>query len=548
MGSSKNEVVPAEPRGVQIPQIVHLPPGVVSLDAAVECIELADSVGLYLDESQQYTINVGCGERADGRWAAYEMGDCESRQNGKGDTKIARALAGLYLWDEPLMIWTAHEFRTANESFLRIVSLIENNDDLRRQVLRIRYGNGEQAVEMLSGQRLKFAARTGGSGRGFADVSTLFYDEAQHLAGESVAASSGGSAVAENPQIWFAGSAGLRSSAHWWRMRRRALLGNGGLMRHPEGEPGTAGPFGYVEHTAEVVSIDDKGALRSVAPDPESLEARCTANPALGRKPRGIEAEWLDKQYALLGPELFSREHLTVWDPEPATEISHEPKINPEKWAATLRNLRPRVMPGAVTLAFAVCDRTRRASISVAAGSLGAPYSEVIEDRDGFGWLPKRLAELTKKWKPRKVGVDGGGPEASLIPLVLIEFEKQGLSIDLVHQFSTADLKAACGAWYTAIEEGRMSRASFRAADGERRGQSAIDDSVADAGERVMQNGWIFDRRTVKVSIAPLLSSVEAVFLLPESGSAPPATASSAPTPGPTSDRDLFRPSSRLNI
>lgn len=525
---------------------MHLPPGVVSLDAAEECIELADSVGMYLDESQQYTINVGCGERADGKWAAYEVGDAESRQNGKGDTKIARALAGLFLWDEPLMIWTAHEFRTANESFLRIVGVIEGSDELRRQVLRIRYGNGEQAIEMLDGRRLKFAARTGGSGRGFADVSTLFYDEAQHLDVESVSASSGGSAVAENPQIWFAGSAGLRSSTQWWRMRRRALAGNGGRMVHPDGAPGTE-PLGFVEHTAEVVWIDEKGALRSEAPDPESIEARCLANPALGRKPRGITAEWLDKQYGLLGPDKFSREHLTVWDPEPSTTVSHEPKVNAEKWAATLRNLRPRVVPGSVKMAFAFCDRTRRASITVAAGSLAAPYTETIEDREGFGWLPKRLAELVKKWKPAKVGVDGGGPEASIIPLVLLEFEKQGISVDVLQTFTTADMKAACGAWYTAVEEGRLSRASFRAADNERIGQTSIDEAVADAGERVMSNGWIFDRRTVSVSIAPLLSSVEAVFLLPESGLAKPVTAPSSP-PTPGSDRDLFRPKGRLNI
>ena len=542
--SSATEAASVELLGVQHPQIVHLPPGVVSHDAATEAIELAESVGLFLDESQQFTLHVGCGERADGRWAAAEVGDCESRQNGKGDTKIARALAGMFLWDEPLILWTAHEFKTANESFLRLVGLIESSDDLRSQVQRIRYANGEQGVELISGQRLKFTARSGSSGRGFADVSTLFFDEAQHLGIESVAAATGAMAVADNPQIWLAGSAGLSTSAQWWRMRRRALAGNGGRMRTPDGSPGTAGALGYVEHTAEVVSIDDKGVLHSVAPDPELPQARADANPALGVR---IRHEYLDNQYRILGPDKFAREHLTVWDPEPAEIVAHEPKIPAEPWAATLGNPRPSIERGRVVLAYAVCDRTRRASIAVAAGTLEEPYVEVIEDRDGFGWLPRVLVEKIRTWKPRAVGVDGGGPESSLTPTVLVELANNSMSIDLVTQLTTGEYKAACGAFYTAVVERRLARASFRAADNERIGQAQLDAAVADAAERVMGQGWIFDRRTITVSIAPLVSAVVACSLLPQARSVAPAAASSSPNDQPGSDRDLWRPG-RLQI
>jgi hypothetical protein len=218
--------------GVLEPQIVHLPPDVASLAAAEETIELADSYGICdgfpLDESQKITLRAGLGERADGSWAASTVGDFEPRQNGKNDTCNARELAGLILFGEQLILHTAHEFPTANESFLRLVAIFENWDDLRKRVARIRYANGEQGIELLSGQRLKYRARTGGSGRGFAKADLVVYDEAQHLQAEHVAASGPAKLANPNSQAWYMGSGGMGSSANAWRMRRRALAGNAG--------------------------------------------------------------------------------------------------------------------------------------------------------------------------------------------------------------------------------------------------------------------------------------------------------------------------------
>ena len=158
--------------GVQTPQIVHLPPNVASLAQAEDTIELANHYGIAgghpLDESQQFTLRAALGERADGTWAASTVADFEPRQNGKNDTIAARELAGLILFDEKLIIHTAHEFSTANESFLRLVAVFENNDELRSKVSKVRYANGEQAIILLNGARIKYRARTGGSGRGFA--------------------------------------------------------------------------------------------------------------------------------------------------------------------------------------------------------------------------------------------------------------------------------------------------------------------------------------------------------------------------------------------
>jgi hypothetical protein len=56
-------------------------------------------------------------ERADGKWAAFEVGLNVARQNGKGSILEARELAGLFLLGERLIIHSAHEFATSLEAF-----------------------------------------------------------------------------------------------------------------------------------------------------------------------------------------------------------------------------------------------------------------------------------------------------------------------------------------------------------------------------------------------------------------------------------------------
>jgi hypothetical protein len=49
--------------------------------------------GLILDPWQQFVLVNALGERADGRWAAFEVGVDVARQNGKGvDPRGARAV------------------------------------------------------------------------------------------------------------------------------------------------------------------------------------------------------------------------------------------------------------------------------------------------------------------------------------------------------------------------------------------------------------------------------------------------------------------------
>jgi hypothetical protein len=469
--------------GVLLPQIVHLPPNVVDHGAAVEAIELGDAYGVCdgfpLDDSQRFTLRAALGERADGSWAAATVGDFEPRQSGKNDTVATRELAGLILFGERLIIHTAHEFSTANESFLRLVGLFENWDDLRKRVSQIRYGNGTQAIELLTGQRLLYKARTGGSGRGFAKADLVVYDEAQHLKVEHVAASGPARLANPNSQAWYLGSGGLESSVNAWRMRRRALEGDGGR-------------FAYVEHTAERVSLVD-GRIVSVKPaDVLDREAWAEANPAYNW-PGRISDESLSDLFAELGAELFARECLCIWEPEPDIDDAVVPG---DVWAslvdsgseiASHRCYGLDVSPNRGWASFAAAGRRVDGRLHV----------EAPEHRPGTDWVLEYAVGLWEKFR-LPIRIDKTGPAASFIDLL------RNRLVEVV-EVSGAEVSQACGQFIdAALSDG------LRHLNG-----ASLNSSLRGAVLKTSGDAASWGRRVSKVDISALCAVTVAVGGVP---------------------------------
>lgn len=184
--------------GVQEPRISAVPP--YRSSSGQEVIDLCDQVGLKLDPWQQFVMHHSLGERDDGKWAAFEVGIIVSRQNGKYSIFEARELGGLFVLGEKLLLHSTHEFKTTLEHFRRVLFWLENVDWLRRRVKRIRTSHGEESVELLTGQRLRFVARTTGSGRGFSG-DLVILNEAFNLPDTAVDALMPTLSARPNPQL-----------------------------------------------------------------------------------------------------------------------------------------------------------------------------------------------------------------------------------------------------------------------------------------------------------------------------------------------------------
>lgn len=216
--STSSSLLPAE--GDQTPRVCVYPPYLRTAGPAV--VELAARGGVYLDPWQQFVLEHGLGIAEDGRWASRENGVVVPRQNGKGEIILARELGGLFLFDERLIVHTAHEFKTARDGFRRIKEVIDGCYDFRRRVKKIHEAHGEEGIYLNSGQRLLFMARSTGSGRGFSG-DCVFLDEAYNLDDRHMGALLPTLRARPNPQFWYFSSAPLPDSVQLHSVRRRAL-------------------------------------------------------------------------------------------------------------------------------------------------------------------------------------------------------------------------------------------------------------------------------------------------------------------------------------
>lgn len=450
----------AAPLGAQRPRVSHFPKGVSS--AGVEAVELAASAGLVLDDWQQFVLTHSLDERKDGKWAAFEVGLVVPRQNGKGSILEARELAGLFMFGEQLILHSAHEFKTAQEAFRRILFLVENTDDLRKRVARVRTSHGEEGIELKTGQRLRFVARSTGSGRGFS-ADCVILDEAYELSAASVGALLPTLSARVNPQIWYTSSAGKLSSSQLTLVRDR-------------GRAGKDARLAYFEWSAD--------------PSCDALDraAWASANPALGIR---IEPEFVEAEATALPEMEFRRERLGIWDDEIA---GADWVIPAEAWDACADGESEVEDP----VVFGIDVSMDRAHASVSVAGLradGLPAVEVVDFRRGTSWVVKRVVDLVGRHGALAVGLDPGGPSGSLIP----ELEA-ALDVPIV-TFSSRDLAQACGSFYDAVLSGQLRH----------RSQPELNLAVSSARKRPLGDAWAWARKGAASEITTLISSTLAL-------------------------------------
>lgn len=468
--------------GAQTPRIQVAPPSVTS--AGAEAVELAEAVGLHLDPWQRHVLDVALGERADSKWSAFEVGLWVSRQNGKGSVLEALELANLFLFDAELILHSAHEFKTAQEAFRRVLFLVENSDHLRKRVARVRTSHGEEGIELTTGARLRFVARSTGSGRGFSG-DLVILDEAYNLGAEQMAALLPVLSARPNPQIWYTSSAAMASSTQLHRVRQRALAGGDARLC-------------YFEWSAEE------------SDDPADPDVWAQANPALGIR---IEPEFVASEMAAMPLEVFRRERLGI--PDAAPIVSNEVIIPEGAWAAC----EDAASVAAGPLVFAVDVTPSREWSSVCAASLrpdGRVHVEVVARAKGVSWVPDWLAERVAVHKPLGVVLDPSGPAGTLVP------DLAARKVDVVLT-GARDMAQACGRFLDAVLEGRLAHI----------GQEPLSEAVAGARRRTLGDAWAWARRDTSVDLSPLVGVTLAAWKLAQPAPEP------APPPRVVSLSDL---------
>lgn len=459
-----------EPRVRSVPEY--------SFSSGVEAIELAESVGLRPDVWQQNAVMDILAEDESGKWAAFEAGLIVGRQNGKGAVLEVIDLADLFLFSagtrDFLSIHTAHEFKTAQEAFRRVLFWVENNDWLRKKVDRIRTSHGEEGIELLSGARLRFLARSGGSGRGFS-CDRLTYDEAYDLPEETVAASLPTMSARPNPQVIYTSSAPTSSVKS--NVLRRVMARGRCEPEERDGPPREPDPnLCYLEYSA-----DPKADL-----DDEAEWVR--ANP--GTESDRIRVEFIAKERAAMSEVAFARERLGILDENQGATV-----IDMATWGELADELSSPLDP--VAFAIDVSPDSAWSSIAVCGRRADRMlHVEVVERRRGTGWVVDRVEELVASWRPVSVTLDAIGPAGALLPA----FTERGISVDVV---SMTQYGQACALFKNAVDDRQLFH----------KGQTGLTAALESGRKRPLGDAglWGWHRRDT-TDITPLVASTLAVF------------------------------------
>ncbi|MEW2567641.1 terminase [Streptomyces sp. NPDC047070] len=503
-----------DPIGAQTPRIISTPhyrrvetgrwSGIedrAALDfrspAGQEAVELADDSGLKLDPWQKLGLHHSLAEDDEGRWTSFEVVQNVTRQNGKGGYLEARQVAGVMLFGDKLVVHTAHEFKTARESFRRLDQMIEGSYALSRRVKRVLRSHGEEGFEFHNGARILFLARTGGSGRGFSG-DLVIMDEAMSLRSAPIGALLPIMSARHNPQLVYTCSAGIGAeSEQLATLRARALAGTS----QPD-ESLTYLEWSIVPHTRECPRDEDGRIVCDEHDHRDDVRAWQRANPALGIR---IRVQAVRRELATMRPDLFDRERLGVGE---------YPEVAEDSWQvideATWKGLAvPRsALEDPVSFAIDTNPERTYTAISVAGAAGEDRHVEVVAHRPGTDWVIDWAAERDEKWKPCAWVIDEGGPAGSLAA----ELRKRlagdhpvgsGLGRDhLVVAPKVRQLTQACGQFYDRTQNGTLRHL----------GQAPLTSAVAGAKKRDLSDAWAWTRRSEGTDVSPLVSATYALW------------------------------------
>lgn len=487
---------------------------------STEMLAWAPHIGYDLDPWQEWWLTEATGTLPDGKWAAMENYLVVSRQNGKNQCLEIRELAGLFVFGEKLIIHTAHEFKAAAEHFRRVRDVVTGYDELRKRVKSVTTSHGDEAIELRHtptlifgpggrmvrksiAPRLRFLARSRGSGRSFT-ADAVVYDEAMILSDEQVGASMPTMSAVPNPQLIYTASAGYKDSIQLGSVRRRVIRKDPTLM---------GAEWSISPHTDSCPRDELRGrstngyVVCSLHDDRDDPASWAKANPALGVR---ITVRHVAQEMASMSTVTFDRERLGVGDWPMEDEAWAV--ISKEHWEACAVP-----DPGGATrpLVFAVDVDPDMLSASIAAcwyrpvpgqdGQRGTeiPVIEIPQGchREGVSWVIPRLAELRRKWRPVVVAMPKNGAASGLID----DAVKTGIDVMTA---SSADEAAAFSLIVTAARSRGVNHLGEALAPG-------MWHAVARAETRdVGDGGHAWSRRDSESDITPITAGTLALWAL----------------------------------
>jgi hypothetical protein len=503
------------------------------------------------DEQEQLGLDIIFAVDERGKSAAYETALVVCRQNLKTATFEMAALSWLFLFDEPLVVWSAHEFATSQATLAHMELLILNSDMLRSKTARIIHANGSECIETVWGAKMIFKTRTKTGGRGLS-ANKVVLDEAFALHSGHMGALLPTMSAKPDPQVLYGSSACLKDSDILHELVER-------------GRPGTDRDWSTTEPLHQVV----RGPLATAylewcAPPPEiacadgvkcahekpkydrddvqiggSVGCGCDdpamwelANPSVGIvRPDGgvITLDYIRAERKALPIDEFPRERMG-WHDDVEGGSTPMPMT---KWYDCADKTSAPHAGSPLAIAFAVELDGSAAAVGLAGWRAdGLPHGELVEYLPGTDWLLEFLLGVAGRQNPCCTVMDPMGPSGALEKLLRQERGPAGAKTSFVTApkdkpgpptlmpgqrllmvTSAREVAQAAGMLVNAVVADR-----FRHLD-----QQPVNDAAKDARKRNVAQAWTWDSPDGK-PIAPIQAVTLAQLGLATYGARQPLT------------------------
>lgn len=288
------------PRLSELARYLVQPAGIVST-AWPKVRDTCANLGWGFDTWQDGAGRLILALNADGLYAADTIVISIPRQVGKTYLVGAIVFALALIFPGLTVIWTAHRFKTARETFDSMKGMAAT-EKCMAYIETISESHGQEGLFFRNGSRILFGARENGFGLGFANVGVLILDEAQRVTSRAMNDLIPTMNTAANPLIFMMGTPPRPTDAGevFTMMRQDALAGE---------SDNTV----YIEFSADRdAKLDDREQLAK-------------ANPSY---PHRTNERAIRRMRKALDDDSFRREALGIWD-----EVSvHQAIITDPQW------------------------------------------------------------------------------------------------------------------------------------------------------------------------------------------------------------------------
>lgn len=448
-----------------------------------EVVDLCSHAGFVPDAHQAFALDMFFARRSDELSACFECAVVVGRQNLKTGLFKQACLGWLFLFDERLIIYSAHEFVNAMEMFRDLEELVTGSDFLRKRVRRIVRNHGEESIETTSGARLLFKTRTKGGGRGLSGRKVIL-DEGFALRPMHIGALLPTLSAQPDPQVIYGSSAGMAESDVLRGIRDRGRAG---------GEP----RLGYIEYCAPDASVTCKagfGCSHSLTAEGcgcDEPDNWIKSNPAIGGR---ITLNYVKAERRAMPVGEFMRERMGWWD-NPLEGVS---PMALGSWNDCADKDARIDGTSLIAVGFDVAPDSGMSSVVICGwrktGDRRITCIELAEHLPGTGWLIDWITSVVNRRHPVVTVFDPSAQAGSLEqelrnrgfvtsstddpnPPKLMPGEK------LMQLVTRQDYAQGCGALVNAVRDGEFVHLD----------EGPMNQAVLDARAKPASKAWIWD-------------------------------------------------------